>query len=43
MRGALAVYYRCVNEEHGLAKVVVGGQRVAEVPPRDLRIFTASP
>jgi hypothetical protein len=39
----VALYYRCVNEELGLAKVVVGGQRVAEVPPRDLRLFMASP
>ena len=43
MRGAMAVYYQYVNEENGLAKVVVGGQRVAEVPPRDLRLFMASP
>ena len=35
MRGEMAVYYQYVNEEDGLAKVVVGGQRVAEVYVKD--------
>jgi hypothetical protein len=40
--GTMAVY-QYLNEEHELAQVVVGGHRVDEVPPHDLRFFMASP
>ena len=35
--------FQYVNEEHELAQVVVGGHKVDEIPPHDLRFFTASP
>jgi len=35
--------FQYVNEEHELAQVVVGGQKVDEVPRNDLSFFRALP
>ena len=35
--------YQYVNEKREFAQVVVGGDRVDEVPPEDLTFFVAGP
>jgi hypothetical protein len=35
--------YEYINKEHELAQVVVGGQKVDEVPLNDLSFFLATP